>query len=403
MKKPSVRTIIVTSWRVLATAAIVSLGVSLLLFSRLETLFSGYSSAEVLTAQSAHSIHAIVDNPINAPYKLSVYFVSTIINDLLLATRIVSAVFGTISIILFYYIIRRVHCGRVAFLATLTFACSAWFLHIARYGTPDIMLPFAVLVFAVSGYWLIRDSSRSTISIAAIIALGLGIYVPGMLWFVLAGLIIRRNKDISVVFQDVPKPQLVGLGIFLTGFVVAPLIWALSQQPQIGLVMLGLPQQLPDIQTFLHNLITIPTSLFAYTHKNPAEWLANLPLLDISSSVLFALGIYYYFKFRALDRTRLLAIFLFVASILVALDAGVRMAILLPAIYVGIAGGVALLISQWFTVFPKNPLAKTVGVSFIALIVSVSVLYNLRAYFIAWPNWQPAKIVFTKTDADLVQ
>ena len=403
MKRPSIHTLLVTSWRILSTVAIITLGIALLLFMSLETLLPGYAQVEVETARSARSFEAIADNPVNAPYKLLVLGVSEIIGDPLLATRISTAAVGAMCMVLFYVIIRKVHSKRIAFLATVLFATSAWFLHAARLGTPDIMLVFSILAFTLSGYWLVRNGRRSVYSVIAILAVAISIFVPGMLWFILAGLLVRRGKDILVVRRHVAAWQL-GLLVFLIiALVIAPLAWAIIRDPKIALALLGLPSVVPDAVEFLKNLATIPISLFIAAPQDPVTWLGHLPLLDIATSALFALGIYYYFKFRQLDRAKFLGFFALGASILIALDSGVTIAILLPAVFVGIAGGVALMITQWFTVFPRNPLAQSVGVVTLALIIGMSSVYNLRAYFVAWPHWPPAKAAFSQTEADLVQ
>lgn len=403
MKRPSISTVLATSWRIASTAIVIALGMALLLFSQLETLMPGYAEIEVSTAQSAHTISAIMSNPVNAPYKMSVYGVAKVIGDPLLATRITSAIFGSLCIVLFYFIIRRLHSRRIAFLATVVFACSAWFLHAARLGTPDIMVPFAVLTFALAGYWLIRDSGKSIYYLVAILAVGMSLFVPGMLWILLAGLAVRRTKDIRVMQRYMSRWQLAGITALVVALVIAPLTWAIAKDPSIILTLLGLPTVFPNLVDFSQNLLAVPLSLFIVSPENPVVWLGNLPLLDIAMSALLVIGVYYYFKFRQLDRAKFLAIFIVWASILIAFEGGVSNTILLPAVYVGIAGGIALLITQWFTVFPRNPLAQTIGVIAIALIIGTSMLYNVRAYFVAWPHWQPAQAVFTQTEANLIQ
>lgn len=403
MKLPKLRTVFSTSLLVISTIGIVSLGIALLLFNQLETLVPAYSSTEVLTAESVSSIETIISNPINAPYKLVLFAISSAVGDPLLSTRITSAVFGTLTILMFYYIVRKFHSKRIAFLATISFACSAWFLHVARFGAPDIMLPFTLLLFIVCGYLLMKDNTRSLVSIAAVLALGSSIYVPGMLWFVVFAILIRRTKDMSAIIHDVPKFQIGVLVTLLISLVFAPLTWAVISRPSIGLEILGLPSSLPNVATFFHDFIAVPISLVAFTHENPELWLGRLPLLDIATSALFIAGMYYYFKSRSLDRSKLMVLCMLIATLLIAIGGGITNAILLPLVYVAVAGGIALMIVQWFTVFPKNPLAQSTGIILISIIIGISMVYNLRSYFIAWPNWPPVNSVYTQTDANLIQ
>lgn len=403
MKLPSVSTVLTTAWRIGSTAIIISFGVALLLFTQLETLLPGYAQVEVETAQSANSITAIVTNPINAPYKLTVYAIANAIGDPLLATRVASALFGAVSMVLFYIIVRRVHSQRIAFLSGIIFSCSAWFLHAARLGTPDIMFVFSVLLLALSGYLIIKNGNKMFYYLLAIVALGLSVYVPGMIWIVIGGLVLRRNKDTRVFIRFMSKWQLSLIFILVVTLVIAPLSWAIIQNPTFALTLFGIPSTVPNFVDFAQNLLSIPLSLFIVSPENPVVWLGNLPLLDIAMSALLVIGVYYYFKYRQLDRAKLLFLFIIWASILIALEGGVVNSILLPAVFVGIAGGIALLITQWFTVFPRNPLAQTVGIVAVTLIIGTSVVYNVRSYFVAWPHWQPTKAVYTQTEASLIQ
>jgi hypothetical protein len=55
---------------------------------------------------------------------------------------------------------------------------------------------------------------------------------------------------------------------------------------------------------------------------------------------------------------------------------------------------VALLLQQWFTVFPRNPLARLIGVLMVSLLVVLSAYYNTRHYFVAWPKNSQTEQVF---------
>lgn len=403
MKKLSSKKVLASVWRFVTTVGVMIFIVFVLLFSRLDTLVENYSRAELITAESASSLSTILSNPLNAPYKLVVYGITQLNNNPLLATRITSAIFGFLSLLLFYYLIRRIQRKRTAFLVTILLATSAWFLHIARYGTPDIMLIFTGLLCVVCGSLVMERSEQKFVTVAAICALAISLYVPGTIWLLIAALIVRRDKDIRRILQMLKPYELVLLAVLLLAFVAVPVGMAIVHKPSFVLAMFGIPLHLPTITTYLHNLAMVPLSLFVYSPLNPALSLGHLPLLDIPTSAFFVLGMYYYFKYRTLDRAKMLALLMVGAGFLIALGGDVTNAVLVPSVYVCVAGGVALLLSQWFTVFPKNPLAQTVGVTLLALVIFGSVFYNLRSYFVAWPHWQPTKAVFTQTSADLIE
>lgn len=82
----------------------------------------------------------------------------------------------------------------------------------------------------------------------------------------------------------------------------------------------------------------------------------------------------------------MLAVIMAVLFILSGLGAGIDAIYIAPFLYIIAAAGIALLLQQWFTVFPKNPFARSVGVVLISICISASVAYNLHRYFIAWPH-----------------
>jgi len=59
---------------------------------------------------------------------------------------------------------------------------------------------------------------------------------------------------------------------------------------------------------------------------------------------------------------------------------------LVPFLYLFIAAGIALLLQMWFSVFPKNPIAKYVGLLWIGLIVVLIAYYQGTRYFVGYSH-----------------
>lgn len=403
MKRPRIAFSLRDYWQIISTVLIVGAGIYLLLFSQLGSLLPAYSDAEVATANASRSLGAIADDPVNAPYKLTVFTYTYITDNRLLATRLASATFATITIALFYLAVRHWHARRTAFLATILFACAGWFLHTGRFGTPDIMLPLSVLVLAICGYW-IASNKRSQLGffVASLSAAAL-LYTPSVLLLLLVVPLLRGRKDYRRIFVYLkPWQQIACLSILLLG-VVAPLAVMLSRNYETGITLLGLPTDWLPALDIARNAGQTLLSLFIYAPEQPATHLGNLPLLDVLTSVLVVLGMYYYIKVRSLARAKFLLAFLLIGVVLSSLGGPVSAAILLPVIYIIAASGLALLLAQWLTVFPKNPLARGVGITLIAVAVSVSAFYNLRMYFVAWPLTPETKQSYSRTHENLVQ
>jgi len=54
--------------------------------------------------------------------------------------------------------------------------------------------------------------------------------------------------------------------------------------------------------------------------------------------------------------------------------------------------------NQWKKTFPNNPLAQSVALTIIIAGVLFSGVFQLRRYFIAWPNNPTTKAVFTEPE-----
>lgn len=368
-----------------------------LLWFRLGSLTPGLSSSEA-TAQ-AHlalkdiSASSILANPLYLPYSVILYVLQAFGLHGPTALRGVSAVIGTVSAVSFYLIIRRWHTPRLAIFGTLLFATSSWFLHLSRYGSTDILY-VGIIAVILTGVWL-QQSKRRRLMLAFVMVAGtLYIYVPGMIWFIaLTGIwqakrILREMKHVPLWFN-----ALIGIGALI---LLSPLVWSVTRDTNLLKPLLGLPQQWPQLGDLLQNIINIPVYIFVRGPNDPAVWLPGTSYLDIFSGMMLIIGIYWsIFRFR-LDRIRITYGVLLLGSALVISGGPTSMAILLPFLYLLITAGMTFMLQQWFTVFPRNPIARTIGTSLLSLAVLVTVFYHINHYFIAWPNTPSVRNTFDK-------
>jgi hypothetical protein len=68
--------------------------------------------------------------------------------------------------------------------------------------------------------------------------------------------------------------------------------------------------------------------------------------------------------------------------------------LLIPLLYVFVATGIAYLLKEWLKVFPRNPVARNFGIGLLVIAIVTSVVYNVRAYYVAWPHAATTKAVF---------
>ncbi len=387
---------IVYLWRPAILAGFLGTLLYFLLWFKLGSLTGGISATEATAQQHLAvrdiSLRGIFDNPLYLPYSLILYILQTLGLHGPAALRGVSAVIATASAVSFYLLIRRWHSSRLAIFGTLLFTTSSWFLHLARYADTDILYVGIVAVI-LTGVWLQQSKYRRLMLAFVLIASTLYMYVPGMIWFIaLTGIwqFKRLIKEMTHVRWWYNALIVLG-GIAL----LLPMGWSVARNPELIRPVLGLPEVFPSLAQILQNLIDLPVNIFVSGPKDPAKWLPSTPYLDIFSSMMLIIGIYWSLFKIGLDRIRVTYGVLIAGSILIVLGGPVSAALLLPGLYILITAGMTFMLQQWFTVFPRNPIARTVGTSLLSLAVLIAVFYNINHYFIAWPNTPSVRQTFT--------
>lgn len=351
--------------------------------ARLGTMPIRMSSDEFNTYQNNLHLHQILHDPLNAPYKLIDYAMLHLFGHTVTTARLTSVTFALIAVILFFNIMLRWHGKRTAWLATFLFATSGWLLHVGRIGTDGIVWVVLPLVLILLGAWVSRTEKSGWALIVLALSFGTALFVPAAIWFVAVYTLLLR-KDIGDHIKEASVAQRLGAGfIFLV--LVGALAFSLYRSPELVHPWLGLPHTMPhlatSIRTWLSSLILY---LFVRGPYSPELWLGHAPILDVFVTAMFLLGAYFYVThFRNL-RASALAMFILLSSVLVALNGTKAMSFLVPLAYLVAATGVTYLLHEWLRVFPRNPVARTVGVALITFAITCSAAYHLISYFVAW-------------------
>lgn len=307
--------------------------------------------------------------------------------------RLVSALFAIISVLAFYCLLRQWQAKRIALLGTILFASSSWFLHQARFAGPDILYIAALPLLLLAGAWL-QDKRYDRLLPLSALMVGICLYIPGLWLFIVVGC-VTMYKNLREAWAEISKKQ---RSFMLSVFIVTivPLLYALISSASQITHWLGLPsREAFSLRMVADNLYSLPKELFIKGPDEPIKWLTGTPVLDIFTIALVVLGTYSYFKGSHPVRSRTLAGFTLLSIVLIALGGPVTLSILIPVIYLVATNGLALLLQQWFTVFPKNPFARALGILCILVAVGVTVVYHTTRYYVAWPHATSTKRVIS--------
>ncbi len=379
-------------WQACAAFTVLFIVLSGALLFRLESLLPGYSTGEQAVYTGASQLKSIWENPINAPYELFIYGLRHIMPDTMLVGRLASAAVGWLTVILFCILVYRWHGTRAAFIGTLLFGTSSWFLHTARLGTPEVVF-FGFFALVACGVWLRQKKSGWAVFVGLLLS-ALLLYTPGMIWFLALGL-LWQLPTVDRVFRKHPTAVISGSIVFLT--VLAPLVWHLYQHPALITDWLCLPDTWKQPLHLISNILHVPLAIFIrQPAENPGMWLGRLPILSIFGSLAFILGCYIYARHAKLTRVRVVAgLGIFGAIIIGISDGQIGLPVLVPFIYLVVAAGTGYMVDTWLGVFPRNPIARYLGLIIGCAVLAVACLYNVRSYFVAWPQATVTRQVFT--------
>ena len=368
---------------------------------QLESLMPGANVYEVQTNETLRLLsQEPLSNPINLPYYLLVKLFTVFTSDLL-AQRLASALLGIAMVGLLTYVLRQWFNNRIAIVGALLLATSSWYLALSRTGAPFVVAAFWLSLFFAIGTW--RTYTRRPLLTDALIAvaLALSLYTPYYVWLAVVGLIVltlRRKKQLFVLPR---KHQWILPGLFT--LFIAPLLIAIVREPHIARELAGLQTLPASFMEFVRQIGQNIAHIFFRGFSDPALSLGRLPLLDIFSAVMVALGILYFERQRDLRRSQILfgAVLVLGVAVSITSFAVGKLSIFFPIIMIFAVAGIVELLNRWLKSFPRNPIARTVGVCVIVVAIGFTSQYHLQRYFVAWSG-NPDAIAAHSTDLSSV-
>ena len=383
---------VTTNWQTVVLGSLAVLLISGLLFFKIGTLTGGVSPSEIAIQNQNPSFRSIARSPVNAPFYVLRNTGQKLRTNTVISSRKLSALVALTAIVAFYILLRFWYSLRVATLGTMLFASSSWLLRTGRFGTPDDLQSLIIIPILFST-WLLKTKRRQLVLAILTIVAGVMVYIPGVVWLILAAVIWRRQALFLEIRTMSRWFTAFCYGLFL--IIISPLAAGIVRTPKILLSITGLPDTI-NLAEFFNNLWHLPLNIFVRSDLSPQLAIAHLPLLDIFSTAMAALGIYSSIKFIKLDRNKLSIGALVACAILVSLGGSVTLALIMPIVYLLITAGVAFMLEDWFRVFPRNPLAANIGSTLMTIAVLLTMFYHINNYFIAWPNTSATKSEFSK-------
>lgn len=351
---------------------------------QLGSLTGGISSAELSHVNSSLEWRSIAADPINAPHRLAQLAFYEMGHLGQATARLVSVLFMTLFVGLFYLLLRLWYGKLAAFAGVFLLAGTPWLILVARSATAEVLL-LAPIALMSQYLWLTRRQTRQNLVwLSLAVTAGLIFYVPGGI-LLLAAAVAIKFKDLVKISRDLRIITIIASGLVLVGLIV-PIVWAAIEDPKIIKAFLLVPEPLPDPLALVKQIGWAISSLF-WRLPSPSDLtLGRLPLLTISILALAAFGIYAMVSRARRETYELLAL---AAGSVLAAGIANQLALLLPAVMIACvfaAAGLRYLFVEWNGIFPRNPLPRYFAVTLVVILVGLHLVYGIRYSLVAWPR-----------------
>lgn len=385
MKRSFFEQVILYDYRYLISYSLMVLVGLYGLFWRLGSLVPGLSSYEADYINSfSPSLSSVAHNPIFWPHKLLTQLSVNLLGNNDLAFRLPTAFLAALALAAFFLIIRHRFQGRVAMVAILLLATSSWWLSASRLARPEIMIPLMMLTVVLLARVVYQNHSGWWLSMLAI-AIGISFYVPLMPYVLLIGAAV--SYSLIRKYQAEINTRWLWLFYGLLLLSVVPLIIALFHDHSLLRVLMAWPEHMPGVGELLTNMRQTLTTVFWSGNQFTPLNLGNLPFLDIFTVAMVVLGLYFLDQevSRALTQFLIFGFLCLLVVMNLAPQPG-YFVVLIPFIYTLVAAGIVMLFSQWYEIFPRNPVARMVAFIPTVLLIFSVIWYHHTRYFVAWPN-----------------
>lgn len=311
-----------------------------------------------------------------------------------------------ISFATIFVIIKLAHVwfekGTATLSAIITIASSQFFFF-AQNGTHEILYMFyPVLLIWLGAKFL--ESKKKRVLLPLITVLALSFYTPLSVYIVIAfGLTVLTHPHLRfVIKREIEKKQRVIAGITF-GVILTPLIIAIVRDFSVLKEIFGVPSSL----NLLNNFNILIGNLFSFSSKNSLGVIS--PIISPPIAILILIGLYFTFSAKHTAKSYLINIWM-VILLAVCLINPTLTAILFTPILILTMTGLQSLIQTWYTIFPRNPYARVLGlipISFFIISLLLTNLNNFRRNYIYTPEIvsnfsQDLKILQDNSDKDRV-
>lgn len=288
--------------------------------------------------------------------------------------KLPSVLLGILAAAGAFLLIRSWFRSNVAVIAALIAATTPGFIFASQDGTPIIFSIATTIWLLLTATYVARRHEPGLLWKILLFAFSvLTLYTPLGIYLCLALLsTLIFHPHIRYVARRLdPNRIFIASGVAL--LLLSPLLYSVVMHPNVGLRLLGIPDQWPD---WWSQAQLVLGALFGF--GAPEDGILR-PIISIGVGLLMLVGLYRLIHTRYTARSYVTTIWLLFLIPLVYLNPEYIL-LLLPVATILVAMGMATLIIEWYRLFPYNPYARVFGLLPLSLIVIGIVLSSATRY-----------------------
>lgn len=343
-------------------------------------------------------------SPINLPYHLLQHVTLSLFSVTILGIKLPSLLLGLLAAVALIFLLRRWYASSIAILSTIIMITTGQFIFLAQQGSPGILYifwPAVILLFATLS--ASQAKLRYLWLVLGFAAAALSLYTPLSVYILLALFsAILLHPHLRFLLQKIPT-NFVIVAALLASLILAPLVWMVIQDPSYGLVLLGIPDSVPDLIVNVKDLLM---QYFGFAAVSSSSLL--LPLFSLSSMMIIIYGIWLIRRKLSTVQGYIIVSWTLLLLVPLVLNPSHTSIMFIPMTLL-FANGLQGLLSRWYSIFPFNPYARVAGLISLTLLISIMVLFGLERYSYSYryaptvvQNFSRDVLIIPKTNTLLV-
>lgn len=366
-------------WRYNIGYILVGLLVSGILLAAVFYVPGGLSAEEMASTVQSNSLSFTSFDPLSVvdlPYKLLQNLSFAVLGVTTFSIKLPSLLLGLSSLVGIILLLRHWFHMNVAVISALIVITSSQFIFASQDGTPTIMyifLPTWLLLLALKVSR--QTDQRNFWEILLVGAIALSLYTPLSIYIILALVSATiLHPHLRYIIGTLSRKKMIIAGMI--GLVLlSPLVFAIGLRSEVGLTLLGIPEQWPDLLKNIKELFDTHIGFIFSDEKKQ-----NLSVYTLPSLLLILLGALHLFKTRHTARSYVIASWLILLAPIIIFNPA-KTAITFAPVMLLIAAGLDELLVTWYRMFPRNPYARIAGLFPITLLVAGMALTGIERYF----------------------